>query len=458
MRNKNTGGCLEFGRKLRDTIERLRSAAVLDKQTVKEAVRDIQRALIAADVEVNLVLNLSREIEKRAATKPPEGISRKEFVIKQTYELLVELMGGSHELPSKPKKILLVGLFGQGKTTTAAKLAHWYAKRGRSVLLVCADVHRAASYEQLQQLANKVNVHFYGEKHNKNAANIVKHALEKERKADLIIVDSAGRDALSEDLMEEIGKVKDVLMPDQIWLVISADIGQVAKTQAQTFHEKLGVNGIIITKMDGSAKAGGALTACAATRAPVYFIGTGEKLDELEQFDAQRYLSRIMGYGDLQGLLEKIKDAELEKELSPEELLKGEFTLKTFYAQLEAARKMGPLGKVAEMLGLSQTLPKEQLELTEEKMHIFKVIMDSMTKQELMHPEVINQSRIRRIARGSGRTEQEVRELLSHYRKTKRMFEKFKKLSKRVESEGLGEKEVQKLFKKFTKKKRFKLR
>lgn len=444
-----------LGEKLRAALEKVKSVTFLSDETIEEAIREIQRALIASDVDVNLVFNLSNEIRALAKRKPPAGMARKEYIIKNTYELLSNLLGGSNEAPQKPKRILLLGLFGQGKTTTAAKLARWYKNRGLSVGLICADVHRPASHEQLMQLAKQAGVEFYGNKDEKDAAKIVEEGLRVLKKKDLIIVDSAGRSALDEKLIDEIKKVKQVLQPDQIWLVLSADIGQLAKTQAKAFHDAVSVNGIIITKMDGSAKAGGALAACAETNASVYFIGTGEKLADFEQFDASRYLSRIMGYGDLQALLEKAKEIKVE-ELSPEQLLEGSFNLKVFYKQLEATKKLGPLSKVAEMLGLKAALPKEELELTEEKLNTFKVIMDSMTEQELTSPDIINSSRIKRIARGSGKSEANVRELLRHYRKMEKVFKKLQKFSKGKDLEKV---DVEKLLKKFTvKKKRLKFR
>jgi len=340
-------------------------------------------------------------------------------------------------------------------TTSAAKLAFWYKKRGRNVGLIGADVHRPASLEQLQQLGAQVEVDVYGEKGESDAAKIVSGGLAEFKKKDLVIVDSAGRSGLDTELTEEIKSVKEALSPDQVWLVLSADIGQLAKKQAMAFHEAVEVNGIILTKVDGSSKGGGALVACGETRAPVYFIGTGEKHADLEVFDAQRYLSRVMGYGDLQSLLEKAK--ELHETEAPEDLMSGEFTLTTFYKQLEASKKMGPLPKVMEMLGLKAQLPKEMLELGEEKLDSYKVLMDSMTKKEKSDPESINKQRIDRIARGSGKKPGEVRELLKQYKQLKKMMGKFQKLAGKGDGE-LSEKDIQKMMKKFSKQKKKKIR
>jgi len=330
-------------------------------------------------------------------------------------------------------------------TTTTGKLAKWYAKRGKSVGLVAADVFRPAAVEQLRQVAEKAKVEFFGIEGEKNAAKVVEKGLEKLHSKDLVIVDSAGRSALDEELVKEIKEISSALKPDETWLVLGADIGQIAKKQAQAFHDAVGVNGVIITKMDGSAKGGGVLAACHETKASVYFIGTGEKLDDFEEFDATRYLSRIMGFGDLQALLEKAKEiGEDESALSPEEMLEGEFNFKVFYGQLKATKKLGPISKVAEMLGMKMQVPKEQLEIGQEKMDSFGIIIDSMTEQERKNPGLLTRTRIHRIAMGSGRKEEDVRELIKQYRTMEKMFKKFKsigsekKLEKMAKSGNFG--------------------
>ncbi|MCD6434238.1 MAG: signal recognition particle protein [Candidatus Diapherotrites archaeon] len=448
-----------LGEKLRNAFELLRGARLLDEETIKKAIKEIQRALIASDVEVKLVLELTKKIEKEAKKKPPKGIDRREYIIKLVYDELVKILGGETKPVEKPKRILLVGLFGSGKTTTAAKLGKWYSKRGLKVALIAADTFRPAAFEQLKQLAEKAKLGFFGIKGEKNAAKVVEKALKELNNYDLLIVDSAGRNALNKEMIEEIKGIERKLKPDNIWLVISADIGQVARKQAKAFKEAVNINGVIITKMDGSAKGGGALAACHETNAKVYFIGVGEKLDDLQLFDANRFLSRIMGYGDLQALLEKIEEIKEEIEIRPEELLKQDFNLEVFYKQLVATRKMGPFSKVAEMLGLKAQLPKEYLELTEEKLNNFKVIMDSMTKQEKRNPEIINFQRIQRIAKGSGKTQREVRELLRQYKLMKRMLKKMKKFKDEKFLKKLEKGGFEQLIQMFSKrKKKFKIR
>ena len=429
-----------LGEKLRGALDRLQNARVLDKDTIKEAIKEMQRALIAGDVEVSLVLQLSKKIEEFAFSETLKGVSRREHIIKLAYDGLTELLGGqTARIPESPQRILLVGLFGSGKTTTAGKLAHYYSKRGKKVGLLAADTYRPAAVEQLKQIADKGKTPFYGEAKEKHAATVVRNGMKQFSEQNVIICDSAGRSALDEELVDEIKDIHAVFKPDQVWLVLNADMGQLAKKQAHAFHTSVGVDGVIITKTDGSGKGGGALAACHITKSPVLFIGTGEKLDDLQEFDAQRYLSRIMGYGDLQSLLEKVKqiNEDEETELSPEELLQGEFNLDVFYKQLQATKKMGPLGKVAEMMGMKMEIPKEQLDMTEEKLDSFKFIMDSMTPHEKKDPEIMNSSRMKRIAAGSGTTEGDVRELLKQFKNMKKMFKKFKNIG--------SEKDLQKL-------------
>lgn len=445
-----------LGENLRKAMEKIRNSGSLDKDTVKEVVKEIQRALISSDVQIELVLKLTKQIEEEAFKDLPKGINRREFITKNTYDILAEALGGSKKLEKVPERILMVGLYGSGKSTSCAKIAKYYAKRGKKVGLICADVFRPAAFEQLKQLSEKIEVPFFGIQEEKNAAKVVREGIKEFKGFDLIIVDSAGRSALDQELVKEIKEVNSALKPDLTLLVLGADIGQIAGKQAKAFHESVGVNGVIITKMDGSAKGGGTLIACSITNAPVYFIGTGEKMQDLEEFDSTRYLSRIMGYGDLQGLLEKVKEATEDEEVDLEELMKKEFNLDIFYKQLKAARKMGPLNKVMDMMGMGQQIPKEQMELGEEKLDAFKVIMDSMTQKEKLEPELLNHSRIQRIAKGAGKKEEDVRELIKHYKQMKKVFKQMKKLSdpKMLEKKGA----LDKLMKKFGKKKKVKFR
>lgn len=422
-----------FGDKLKSAIDKIKNSMHVDKDLIKEVIKDIQRALISSDVNVQLVLKISKEIETEAFEKIPEGLSRKEHLVKTCYDVILRHIGGREQLklPENPETILLCGLFGSGKTTSAAKLAKFYKKRGFKVGLIAADVYRPAAYEQLEQLSKQVDCLFYGEKGNPSAKKVTEDGLLhlKKKGANLIIVDSAGRSSLDQELLKELKDIYSVFKPKYSFLVISADIGQAAKDQAENFNQAVGIQGVIVTKLDGSAKGGGALTACYITKSPIYYIGTGEKIDDLEIFDANRYLSRILGFGDLEGLLEKVKelqDSEDLEDLNPDDILKGDFSFALFKKQISAAKKLGPFNKIIGMLGIGGNLSKDQMNLGQEKMKKYKVILDSFTKKELyFDPQEISKPRIKRIAKGSGTKEEEVKELTSHVKKMRKMFKQF---------------------------------
>ena len=429
-----------LGETLRKAMDKIQGAATVDKEVVKEVIKEIQRALISANVDTTTVFALSKKIEENAFGEIKGTLSRREYVTKVTYDALVEMLGGK-KAPENPKKILLCGLFGSGKTTAAGKLALYYKKRGHKVGVIAADTFRPAAYEQLQTNAQTAGAEFFGIKGETNAQKVVKAGQKEleQRGCGIIICDTAGRSALNDELTNEIKEIDKEFTSEEKWLVLGADIGNLAKKQAQAFHKAVGINGVIITRMDGSSKGGGALVACNETGASVYFISVGEKVNEFEAFDANRYLSRIMGYGDLEGLLEKAKEAEIDN-LDPEQLLKGNFNLRMFYEQLKATKKMGPLNKVAEMLGLSVKMPKELLEQGQDKMDNFKIIIDSMTEQERVEPDVLNRSRIERIARGAGVKVEDVRELIKQYKQMKKMFKKFKNMQSEKAMKNFGEK------------------
>lgn len=448
-----------LGENLRKAFDAFSLLRVVDKESVKILTKELQRALISADVDIETVLSLSKQLESAALGENiPKGLSRKEHLVSLTYDALVDLLGGKNNAPpEKPNSILLVGLFGSGKTTTVGKLAHYYQKRGLRVGIIAADTFRPAAIDQLEQLVQKIpGVLLYSNRKEKEASLVVRQGIVEllSKGVHTIIVDSAGRSALDPELVDEVKRIHNVLKPEHVWLVIGADVGQQAKKQASAFHDAVGVNGVILTRMDGSAKGGGALSACRATNSPVYFIGIGEKINDLEPFHADRFLSRVMGYGDLKGLLDKMEELKLEgSEMNNP--LEGPFTLQTFYTQLESTRKMGSLSKVAEMLGFGMQIPKSELEVGEEKLDKYKSMMDSMTRQEKRDPEVITSGRIARISKGSGTNESDVRDLLKHYRQLKKMMGQFKHLD---EEKLKNPKGMQKLMKQFQKPKKIKLR
>ncbi len=418
---------------LKDVIKKITRSSTIDKKFVEEIVRDIQRALIKADVNVRHVKEITDAIKKRALSEEIiHGLNPREHIIKIVYEELMRGIGEGLEIPLKKSKIMLVGLQGSGKTTTTAKLAKYFKDKGLRTAVVCADTWRPAAYEQLKQLAEAYKIAFYGEKETKDAVAIVRNALQKLRDYDMIVIDTAGRHALEKELIDEMIEIAKVANPDYKLLVLDAAIGQLASKQAKAFHEAIGIDGIIITKFDGTAKGGGALSAAREIGIPIAFIGTGEKVEDFERFDPAGFVSRLLGMGDIKALLEKIERVTREEELDPEAFLKGTFTLKDIYKQIEAMQKMGPISKIFELLpfGLSLKVDENVMEMTQEKMKKFKVIMDSMTEEELLNPKIIDSSRIKRIAIGSGTTPQDVKELLRYYKTMKNVMKKMKKLEK----------------------------
>lgn len=420
----------KLGSSLRGTLERIAKSVFIDEKLVNELIKDIQKALLQSDVNVKLVFDLTKKIKERALKeKQAAGLSKKEHLINIVYEELVNFLGGekSEIKVEKGSKIMLVGLFGSGKTTTSGKLARYYSKRGFKVVLVGLDVHRPAAMDQLKQIAEQIKVPYHISDE-KDPLKIWESF--DSSKYDLTIIDTAGRDALSDDLIEEISTLHKAIQPTENLLVISADIGQAAQRQAEEFHKACGITGVITTKMDGTAKAGGALTACAVTEAPIKFMGVGEKVDDLEPFNPKGFVSRLLGMGDLEALLDKAKgaiDEEDAKDLG-KRMLKGDFNLIDLYEQMQAMKKMGPLSKVMEMVpGFSQMqIPKDMLEGQEGKLEVWRYIMDSCTKEELEEPELLDMERVERVAKGSGRKPTEVRELIKQYKQGKKMMKMMK--------------------------------
>ncbi len=418
----------------KSSLSKIRDAVFVDDTLVNEVTREVQRALLSADVNVRLVMELTGRIKARIKEDPPKGLSRKDFFVTILYEELTAFLGGAGAkitITKKPFIIMLVGLFGNGKTTTAGKLAKYYTKRGLKVAMVSTDTWRPAAAEQLAQLGKQVGVPVFINPKEDNPVKIWQDAWDETRKADIIICDTAGRDALNDELVEEITNLREAVAADEVLLVMAADVGQSAEKQAKMFHETCGVTGVVITKLDGTAKGGGALSACSVTNAPVKFIGVGEKVDALEEFEPKRFVGRLLGMGDLETLLEKAKDAINEDDAKDmqKRLLKGEFTLIDLYQQMEAMKKMGPLAKIMELIpGMGQLqMPKEALAVQEEKLKTWKFVMDSMTREELQDPEeVMNPNRVSRIALGSGRSETEVRELLKQHKQSKKLFRMLK--------------------------------
>ncbi len=418
----------KLGDAMTGVVRKITLATLVDKKLVKEVVKDIQRALLSADVNVKLVMSLSKKIEDRALTeKPKSGVSRKEHTVRIVYEELVNLLGVSQEFKAEKGKVMLVGLQGSGKTTTTVKIAKFYKRFGLRPFIIAADTHRPAAYEQISQLAEPLNINVYEDPENKDPISIVGRGLKEAGKGDIVILDTAGRHKSEKELFREMQEISNAFKPDEKFLVVDSTIGQQAGAQARAFHEAIGISGVILTKLDGSARGGGALSTVAETASPIKFIGTGEKVDAFEMFDPNRFISRLIGMGDLASLLEKTKETIDEEEIK--EALKGEFTLYDLRSQIDAITKMGPLSSVMKMIpGLSiMKMPEGESEVTEKKMKTFKIMMDSMTKEEMTDPKIINSSRLKRIARGSGTVPEEVKELLKYYNVMKKALKRFKK-------------------------------
>ena len=436
---------------LKESLKKITRSVFVDKKLIDEIVKDIQRALLSSDVNVNLVFDLSKKIKERALNEKPKNISPREHLVKIVYEELVNFMGEEKhgvKIDKKPFVIMMVGLFGSGKTTSCAKIARFYSKRGHKVCVLGLDVHRPAAMDQLEQVAKQADVSCFIDKKEKNSLKIYKKYKDELKKFDVVFVDTAGRDALSDELIKEIEKLNKEIKPDERLLVISADIGQAAQKQAEQFHKSCNITGVMVTKMDGTAKAGGAISACSITKAPIKFIGVGEKIGDLEEFNPQGFVSRLLGMGDIEALLEKAKDVVDEdkaKDMS-KKMLKGDFNFIDLHEQMSSLRKMGPLSKIMDLIpGMGNVgIPKDMLNVQDEKLKRWKFVFDSCTKKELENPALLDHSRMERISKGSGVPVGEIRDLLKQYRQSK----KFLKMMK-----GGKDMDIEKMMKKFKGKK-----
>ena len=435
-----------LGTSLKDALKKLAGKTVVDRAAVEELVKDLQRALIQADVNVKLVMRLSQAIKTRALEEEPaKGMSVREHVLRIVYQELVALMGPPTEVTLGQQTILMAGLQGSGKTTTTAKLARYFQRKGLRVAVIGADTFRPGAFQQLSTLCQKINVPCIGDPNEKDARRVVREGLAKVRSAEVVIIDTQGRHGLEDDLIQEIIDLNALSKATHRWLVIDAALGQQAQEQARRFHDAIEIDGVIITKMDGTAKGGGALSAVAETGAGIVFIGAGETSDDLERFEPDGFISRLLGMGDLKSLVERAEEAMAGAEdLDVNAVLRGKFTLRDMYKQLEAVNRMGPLKQIMSMLPLgSMEIPDGVYEVTGTKMVRYRIIMDSMTKQELDDPSTINSSRSHRIAVGAGATIEEVRELLRYHKTMQRALKGFR-------GAGGGRMDMQRIMKRFS--------
>lgn len=444
---------------LKKTTDKIANAIFLDKNLVETVVKDLQRALIEADVNVRLVLEITNKIKQAALDERIKGIEKKEHIIKLLHDELIKILGEKREIKlDKHNVFMMLGLYGQGKTTTISKLASYYGKRGHSVCAIGLDVHRPAASEQLKQLCDKLNIKAFIDTTEKDPKKIWKKYQKDLDKYELVLVDTAGRDSLDEDLIKEIKDISKLAKPSETILIMSADIGQTAKKQAATFKEAVNITGVIITKMDSTAKAGGALTACSEAKAPVLFIGTGEKPQDLETFDPEAFLSRLLGMGDLSSLMEKIHSVMDKKQIEEQQkkLSEGKFTLRDLQTQLESMESFS-FDKMMDLIpGLSKAkdkIPEGTMENQQEKVKKWKHAINSMTKEEVENPDLLEKqtSRMQRVAKGSGTTVSEIRALIKQYKMLSEMI----KSQSGISEKGMDQKTMMKLAKKFGRKMRF---
>ena len=450
-----------LGEILKKATNKIANAIFLDKNLVDSVIRDLQRALIEADVNVGLVKKLSDKIKQEALDERIKGIDKKEHMIKILYGELLNLLGEHKKLELKKtqNRIMLFGLYGAGKTTTVAKLGNYFAKRGNKVAVVGLDVHRPAAPEQLKQLAEKNKLKYFVDNKEKNPIKIWKN-FEKEAKIkdyDVIIIDTAGRHTLNKKLIDEIKQLNKEIKPTETILIMPADIGQAAKKQASEFQEAVNISGVIITRMDSTAKGGGALTACSETKAPIYFIGTGEKINDIEIFNPESFLSRLLGMGDLQALIEKIKSVtdESKQEKIQKRIEQGKLSLEDVIEQVKSMSSIGGLEKIKSMIpgfsNIQAKIPENALENQQEKISKWEHIIKSMTKEEKENPELLEKqtSRIARIAKGAGVHTSDVRSLLKQYKMLNEMIKSG--MGEMDMSQGMSQKQMMKLAKKFGK-------
>ena len=432
-------------RRILGSVGLLRGKRKVDEETIRELSRSLRKALLEADFNVRQSKEMTERIERRLMEEEPRpGVNHETHAMDLIYAELVRILGVPRAIKPHNQTVLMVGLYGQGKTTTTAKLAEWWRRNhGSKVAVIEADIHRPGAFQQLSQMLEGTGVEVYGEPDSDDAAGIVRNGMRKVGAADIVIVDTAGRDSLDGDLKNELLEIADVARATERFLVIDAQVGQAAGPMASTFHELVGVTGTIVTKLDGTARGGGALSAVATTGAPIVFVGEGEKIGDLEKFESDRFISRLLGMGDIKGLIDLAPEDLDEQEAMrlTKRLMSGRFTLTDMYAQMEMMSKIGTLDKVLSHLpdtmfgmGNMSVAQKRQMQANLER---YRVVMDSMTQEEKDEPLLLKSSRIRRIARGSGSDEKDVKELLAQWNRSRKMMRGIKgdrKLRRQMQS------------------------
>lgn len=425
--------------KLQSVFKQLRSKGKLTEKDVKDAMREVKIALLEADVNYKIVKQFVNKVNERAVgVEVLESLTPGQQVIKIVNEELVELMGSAQSkltFSSKPPTIyMMVGLQGAGKTTTSGKLAGLLKKQGKNPLLVACDVYRPAAIKQLQVVGNNYGIPVFEMGDKLSPVDISKAALEfaAKNRHDVILIDTAGRLHINEELMDELKNIKEAVRPQEILLVVDAMTGQDAVTVAESFNAQLGVDGIILTKLDGDTRGGAALSVRSVTGKPIKYIGMGEKMEDLEPFYPDRMASRILGMGDVLSLIEKAQEAYDEKQAMEmaQKMRNNDFTLDDFLDQMQQIKKMGPLKDLMGMIpGMSQ-YNLNDVEVNPKDMAHIEAIIQSMTKEERQNPSILNGPRKKRIANGSGRTIAEVNRLLKQFEDMKKMMKQMNSMTK----------------------------
>lgn len=427
--------------RLQNALKMFRGKGKLTEEDLREPMREVRKALLEADVNFKVVKDFVATVKERALGQEiGEQLSAQQQIIKIVNEELVSLLGGNLTkitvAPKPPTIIMLVGLQGAGKTTTAGKLAAYYKKKHKKPIMVAGDIYRPAAITQLEVLGEQLGVPVFSMGDKVSPVEIAQRALEKAHSlaCDTIIIDTAGRLHINEELMNELKNIKGTVNPHEVLLVVDAMTGQDAVTVAESFNSQLGIDGLIVTKLDGDARGGAVLSVKAVTGKPVKMIGMGEKLEALEEFHPDRMASRILGMGDILTLVEKIQSTtDLAKALEMEKKLrKDEFTLEQFLDQMQQVKKLGSLdtilGLIPGMGGISQKLKEANVD--EKEFDRIEAIIRSMTIKERRHPEIINGSRRKRIAMGSGMRVQDVNKLLKNFEESKKMMKRMQGMAK----------------------------
>jgi signal recognition particle subunit SRP54 len=431
--------------KLQATLGKLRSRGKLTEQDVDAALREVRLALLEADVNYKVVKSFTSRVKERAVGEEVlKSLTPAQQVVKIVHDELRILLGGqevSLKLDNPPTTIMLVGLQGSGKTTSTAKLANHLKKKGKKPLMIAADVYRPAAVKQLQVLGEQLGIAVFSMGTDQDPVNIAKagysHALSHGH--DVILCDTAGRLHIDGEMMDELVRIKSAINPAEILFVADAMTGQDAVNVAATFNEQLDVSGIILTKLDGDARGGAALSIKEVTGKPIKFVGMGEKTDALEVFHPDRVASRILGMGDVLTLIEKAESAISEEEAKKlgERIITAQFTLDDFLDQLQQIKKMGPLDQLLGMIpGFSQAKKMQGFQVDEGQLKSIEAIIQSMTPQERSNPDIIDGSRRRRIATGSGTKVQDVNRLLKQFKQAKQMMRQLGALDKGKKPKG----------------------